>query len=422
MHAFRRALGTLRKAADSPAQPGYSGVPGSMETIMQDRIKVCGKRIACRGSLLLLAFLFAFSFTPTRAQTCTISNILVNSCGPWLGAYADNYPGISEYAWVQQLQGHEKRVGYNMGLAHDYSTASALTSDEINVANGNSGLANYLVTDWNPTSEASGYTWADAEGCSVNNTQNCATVDTDIKSMADSILQNVQEVSGNKMFIALSVEPQHWVSSDPGSKCSAYINKKTGYAGTPQNYVAMWQNVRNIFKQEGVTNVVWVLIYQSDQSFECFLPELYPGAANVDWIGTDVYDEGPTNNPSGWHTAGALPKNGTGIGDLAYTQLSELPGANAKPFMVAEFGSQDNYGDNENKAFYSQIGAGVDQGTFPKIHAYLAFDAICVQVDYANPVGDTCPSDESNLMEDGTKQKSYKKSIVSDSNFQKLSQ
>lgn len=357
---------------------------------MQTCVRFCMKRIAGPQGLLLLGLLFAFILPAThaQAQSCA-TGPLVPKCGhPYLGAYAYNYSGATGTHFYSQLKYHESRIGRNVSIAHAYNSPSqnnnkALTPLERHVAGGTANNT-YLLVDWDLTDK-----WADASSGAEDRT---------IDSMARSI-----SLVGNTVFLALGYEPQGKVSKD--SNCTKY-GQPNGSDGSAANYVDMWHHVHNRFAADNVTNVVWVLIYQSYQTplFNCMVPDLYPGDSYVDWVAADIYDtrydHKSTGAPIGWHTPNTRPENGTGIGDQVYTEFSN-DGFGNKPWMVSEFGSDSSLDDAVT--FYRQIRDGLDEGVFPNFQAYLVFDNYCSQIEYSGPC--TQPGTPPHL--DTAKQKVY---------------
>jgi len=57
---------------------------------------------------------------------------------------------------------------------------------------------------------------------------------------------------------------------------------------TPENYRKMWWNIQDVFEENGVTNVVWVVDFadthctREDESHNC--NALWPGDDRVDWL------------------------------------------------------------------------------------------------------------------------------------------
>ena len=370
------------------------------------------KRLAGRWNLVLMGILAVFSFSFAGAQTpqCGVQNakVLTPPCfkpynGAAVGAYT--YQTNASSDWIDQLRYFESWTNPNGSpdyypvFAHAYNSPAALaqnppnslSDEEMNATNGYSGSSPYgtavynqlLLVDWHPVSENPGpgyiaYTWADA-GCE---TANCEAVDKNIITpMANSIMsmnKGMGPSSTNPLFLALGDEPQIDITANP---TAPYCANTGGNMGSPSDYIAMWRHIHDKFQSLGVTNVVWVLIYQSDPSVQCFITNtnttspimttnLYPGDSYVDWIAADIYDDGNYNNPTQWHTTSGPP----GIGDQIYSTFSNY--FTNKPWMVSEFNSTYNFGDAENVKFYKQVAAGVDDKTFPNFQAYLVFDSM----------------------------------------------
>ncbi len=51
--------------------------------------------------------------------SCTVSPILVNSCRPWFGGTASDYPQVARDKKSQILY-HEQRIGRQLEIAHTY--------------------------------------------------------------------------------------------------------------------------------------------------------------------------------------------------------------------------------------------------------------------------------------------------------------
>lgn len=102
---------------------------------------------------------------------------------------------------------------------------------------------------------------------------------------------------------------------------------------TPEDYVAMWRHVWEIFHAEKADNAFWVwspnLLFinaaNSSQQARDDYRALYPGDKYVDWIGLDGYNNGVKDK---WRSFSEL----FGPSYAAMIELSD------KPLMIAEFG------------------------------------------------------------------------------------
>ncbi|HET6924295.1 MAG TPA: hypothetical protein VFH39_00500, partial [Candidatus Saccharimonadales bacterium] len=202
-------------------------------------------------------------------QTCTVSATLVNSCRPWLGAAANNYPGITGLA--NRIADHESRIGRQLDIVHDYLNPGAvLSSDDVTLATRANTI---LLVNWKPS-----LTWSTAGGSD-------STVNTQIDNMANSI----KALGSTKVMLTIFHEPENDVSTGGDPNCTSITYQ--GSAGTVTDYVNMWHNVRSRFDADGVTNVVWVMNYMGYPTWNCLVPDLWPGNSYVDWIMWDPYSQ-----------------------------------------------------------------------------------------------------------------------------------
>jgi PEP-CTERM putative exosortase interaction domain len=65
----------------------------------------------------------------------------------------------------------------------------------------------------------------------------------------------------------------------------------------PTEYIAAWQHVRQIFRDQNATNVEFVWAPNSYPADLETLRQYYPGAENVDWLGMDGYNPGEDGLP-----------------------------------------------------------------------------------------------------------------------------
>jgi mannan endo-1,4-beta-mannosidase len=96
-------------------------------------------------------------------------------------------------------------------------------------------------------------------------------------------------------------------------------------------YVAAWRHIRNIFDQEGASNVTWVWSPNVCYTGSASLQDLYPGDQFVDWIGIDGYNGGA-----------ALPWGGWQSPDQLYLPtVRELRTITKKPLVLTEVASTE---------------------------------------------------------------------------------
>ncbi len=140
-------------------------------------------------------------------------------------------------------------------------------------------------------------------------------------------------------------------------------------AGTTNQYVAMWHNVRNIFDANGATNVIWVWIaINSGPFYRELLPGLWPGNAYVDWIGWDVYQAG--------HDIDYVARQSDAYNYLV-SNSDTLHAYTAKPWAWTEWGigSQGwipTAADQINT--FNAVNAALNSGMFPRVRYVAYFD------------------------------------------------
>lgn len=282
----------------------------------------------------------AISQTPVNCQP---NNILVNPCRPWLGAAADGYPGVasdseSQFEYLEQLTGRK------LDIFHDYHPPGSLplNSAEIYFAE----RANtYIYVNWKPASN-----WASADGGN-------ATVNSQIDQAAASI----KSVAPHKIFLTIWHEPENDVS--PGTSSCPGLK---GAAGSPAQYISMWQNVENRFKADGVTNVVWVMNYMSYQVWDCLVPQLWPGNNLVDWVAMDPY---PVPSTPTW--AGTVGR----FYNVLLKDESPATDFTSKPWAVAEFGTCYFTQESQSYTYFQEAKQALDANTYPNLKMYILFDS-----------------------------------------------
>lgn len=134
---------------------------------------------------------------------------------------------------------------------------------------------------------------------------------------------------------------------------------------TPQNFVAMWKHIHDIFVQEGATNVKWFWCPNEDgENPNVPYSSYYPGDNYVDYIGFDAYNWGTTQSWSSWRT----PVQVYGPTYNALTKLTD------KPLIIGETGSVEQGGDKAawiRQAFLTDI-----PQNFPRIISVWYFNEV----------------------------------------------
>jgi hypothetical protein len=104
----------------------------------------------------------------------------------------------------------------------------------------------------------------------------------------------------------------------------------------PGEYAQVWRRIHDIFRNQGVKNVIWVWSPNIAMSDASQLAGLYPGDQYVDWVGVDGYNGG-SDLPAmgGWRSFETTMK----------TTFQQVRTFTQKPLMIAETGSSEHGGD-----------------------------------------------------------------------------
>lgn len=318
---------------------------------------------------------------------CAPSAILVNPCRPWLGAAAYGNPGqpgkpapqkyIGQFVYLEHLTGHRLDIfrTYHSPLsAHNSVSNLPLDKAEIHFAE---RPHTYLDVNWKPAA-----TWQQAAPVSQGGSP---AISAEIRKVAD----NIKAISPHKIFLTIWWEPQDSVSNGTSNCCYIQGGCPGGGggagpagAGSPAQYVAMWRNVESIFRQQDVRNVVWVMDYMSypRMSYDCLVPQLWPGNHLVDWVVYDTYDHGTASGSSWDGTVGRF-----------YTVLEKMSSPQvdltSKPWGLGEFGTCKNRSPANAKQYYLQGKAAVKSNRYPRLKMYLVY------ADTGNHSGPACLTD-----------------------------
>jgi len=125
---------------------------------------------------------------------------------------------------------------------------------------------------------------------------------------------------------------------------------------SPADYVAAWQHLRAVFRQEQVDNVGWVWCPLATGFVDGRAPAFYPGDAEVDWLCADTYP-GRTLQPFA-----------TAVGPFL-----DWAAGHPQPVLIGEFGMKKTLGERERQRWLVETGEFVM--TRPQIKGLVYFDA-----------------------------------------------
>jgi beta-mannanase len=146
------------------------------------------------------------------------------------------------------------------------------------------------------------------------------------------------------------------------------------------NFIAAWQRMVSIFRQQGVTNVRWVWSYAnlsvpSDTKNPWNSPvNAYPGDGYVDWVAFDAFNRGTQSNGIPWQT----------FDQTISASYARAIGISAiRPVMISELGSNE-YGDGGAlKATWFSTMFTELPGAYPHLRAISYFDTSAKGFAYA---------------------------------------
>lgn len=146
-----------------------------------------------------------------------------------------------------------------------------------------------------------------------------------------------------------------------------------GIANAPDDYIGLWDHVRNVFAQNGALNVTWIWSPSVALGTGAQATEVadYPGNANVDMLGLDGYDWG-TRGCGGhcvWITASGLFTHSIGY-------LNSLTGG-IRPIWIAETAASEPTaadGAVSKAQWISDLGADFEQKSWSNVVGFSWFN------------------------------------------------
>ncbi len=149
-----------------------------------------------------------------------------------------------------------------------------------------------------------------------------------------------------------------WEMNNPQNQWSI------AYTGsTKRDFILAWRHIHNIFKSEGVKNIVWVFCPNVPNTAIYPYKDIYPGNNYVDWLGLDGYNWGTSQSWSSWVSF-------SGVFGSSYNILTTI--APGKPLMLAEVNTT-NVGGNKAEWYTDMLNKQIPYN-FPKISAVVIYN------------------------------------------------
>ncbi|HTW19115.1 MAG TPA: glycosyl hydrolase [Mycobacteriales bacterium] len=279
--------------------------------------------------------------TPTPSSSgsagpCTVSALLVPSCGVWWGVYKP--PGTGEN-WQTTFTDLESQVGRPFDIIYRYhdmsnSGSSGQFPDKYEQALGQN---HYLMFSWASRNFSTGaqLLWSDI----ADGKYDATVIDPEAARL---------KAYGKPVFLTFDPE----------------MDGRMAVAGSAADYVAAYRHIHDRFAADGVTNVIWVWTVTGYSAHDAEFNSLYPGNSYVDWIGYDPYNFASCHNTA-W-------KSFNDTIDPFYQWL-ESNGYGDKPFMLPEYGTVADPSDpSASGDWYASVPAAM--ASHPNIKAVMEWD------------------------------------------------
>jgi hypothetical protein len=274
------------------------------------------------------------SYDFSTAPTCSVSSLLVPSCGAWFGSTTNQFGAETSPAAAVARQ--ESELGRRLDIVHVYHSGNDdwPTPTEVALAT-DPATPRLLMVNWKPEN---GTSWADITA---------GLDDPWIDTVAGRILSRL---GGTRFFLTLHHEPEQEV-----------LGAGSGFSEA--DYVAMFRHVVQRLRADGVDPVVvWDVMGYAAWGDLGYYDALYPGDDIVDWIAYDPY-----SHAGAPLTAFANRPGRTFPGFYTWATTNHP----SKPLMLGEFGVESSV-LTDRVAVLSLLAAQAQ--TMPAIKAYVYFD------------------------------------------------
>ena len=129
------------------------------------------------------------------------------------------------------------------------------------------------------------------------------------------------------------------------------------YIGTPEQFIAAWRYVHDIFEERGATNVEWVWAPRARSFAKDVGPTFYPGSDYVDWIG-----------------GSAVPINSFTDAQTIYSDWNRWASNRGKPQLLW-LGLRENPDDRNWKSRFITEIRSLASGDWPGLKAFVYYNS-----------------------------------------------
>jgi hypothetical protein len=213
-----------------------------------------------RGLLATTVALVALAWLPfagPASSQAVLSKPAVPTNGAYLGASASVHNGETR---AQAIERTESQIGRGLDIDHQFYRWDQSMVTSTQQADAAAGRIPFV--SWKPMTAAGAViTWTSIVA---------GNHDSHIRSVARTMRD-----FGHPMFAVFNHEP--------------YNESLEGW-GTAADYRAAYRHIVELFRDEGATNVAWVLVLTGWDYTENRGPAFYPGPDVIDWIAADPYN------------------------------------------------------------------------------------------------------------------------------------
>ena len=278
-----------------------------------------------------------------RAQGCAIAELLVPSCGAWIGSSVPSLDGLFDHQ--RGIAEFMSATETDPDIVHLYSRGSiAFPSAEQRLLVERPDEDDRLFYfSWKPSTDRTWRQIANGEA------------DDAIEAVANGLV-----AFGDQLFLTIHHEPENDVDARPESGMNT------------DDYAAMYRYVVGRLRFLGVDNAVFVMTYMGFERWAPIVDALYPGDDVVDWIAYDPY--GRLDDTA---FADILNRpNQQGWPGFYSWATAKAPG---KPMMLAEWGF--DLADNVEAAKLLENAASTLATDFSEIKAVVYWNGLGGSVD-----------------------------------------
>jgi len=247
------------------------------------------------------------------------------TAGVYLGLSPKSADGSNTVAsFMSDSIGFEADSGRKVAIINTYWDSDYLWgSGIVNFVNTIRSRGSIPMMTWQPSSS----------GGNINTNNSSFALTTFVRGDHDIMIRSwAQGVKAYKdsLLIRWGHEMNaNWYSWGVGKKADG----TTPNNNTPQDFIAAWWHVHDIFVQEGATNALWVWCPNVNDGGNKPFTHIYPGDNYVDWICLDGYNFAGIYNTPAWLTFNEVFDANNTYNDI--TALTQ------KPLMLGEWASNE---------------------------------------------------------------------------------